>query len=205
MRMYNTYVCLFVCLFVVMVQDVVVSVGLVTFYIAFGSTAANRAGSWDDWVDFVDAFFSEQTQQLLDLDLIEDIRNAVTATAVSGAFIICHESVLVSTLCVCVCVCVCAFLGLCYIKNSTRPNVLFSPSLLPPLHRHSPYRFSVSCLFLCCSYLVFGWSFPVLPSRMRRSRQLNNRRQMYMFSPTPRYPHIVNCYTHTHVLHNQPM
>ncbi len=77
---------MYVCLFVVMVQDVVVSVGLVFFYLAFGSTAANGVGSWDDWVDYVDAFVSEEVQEAFDLDLIEDIRNAVTATAVSGAF-----------------------------------------------------------------------------------------------------------------------
>ncbi len=84
------YVCMcvrmFACLFVVMVQDVVVSVGLVLFYIVFGSASANWVGSWDDWVDYVDAFVPEEVQEALDLDLIEDIRNAVTATAVSGAF-----------------------------------------------------------------------------------------------------------------------
>ncbi len=127
MRMYNMYVCMFVCLFVVMVQDVVVSVGLVLFYIAFGSTAANGVGSWDDWVDYVDTvdtLIPEEVQEALDLDLIEDIRNAVTATAVSGAFtdkgwLFCLSAVAF----VCLRCCYCYSGEWCFINNSFVINV----------------------------------------------------------------------------------
>ncbi len=53
-------------------------------YLAFGSTSAWAAGEWDDWVDFVDTYVPDETQDDRNLDNLEIIKNALAATTVSG-------------------------------------------------------------------------------------------------------------------------